>query len=51
MGVVTKSGNSYSYEQEKFGVGRETAKSYLREHPELMETIRTQVWGKFKTSA
>ncbi|OGY73159.1 MAG: recombinase RecA [Candidatus Jacksonbacteria bacterium RIFCSPLOWO2_02_FULL_43_9] len=51
MGVVTKSGNSYSYEQEKFGVGRETAKSYLREHPELMETIRAQVWEKFKASA
>ncbi len=51
MGVVTKSGNSYSYEQEKFGVGRETAKTYLREHPELMETIRAQVWGKFKASA
>lgn len=50
-GVVTKSGNSYSYEQEKFGVGRETAKTYLREHPELMEAIRAQIWEKFKASA
>lgn len=40
LGVVTKSGNSYSYGGEKLGVGRETAKGALRERKELMSEIR-----------
>ncbi len=40
LGVVQKSGNSYTYEQEKLGVGRETAKQYLREHAPLLASIR-----------
>ena len=43
-GVVTKSGNSYSMGDVKFGVGREKAKQELREHPELMKKIREEVW-------
>lgn len=39
-GVVAKNGNSYAYESEKLGVGREVAKQYLREHPQLLSTIR-----------
>lgn len=42
--VINKSGNSYSYGEEKFGVGREKAKAYLRENPKLMKTIRKQIW-------
>jgi recombination protein RecA len=40
LGVVTKSGNSYSYETEKLGVGRENAKLALKERPEMMKEIR-----------
>jgi recombination protein RecA len=47
-GVVTKSGNSYSYGEEKFGVGRETAKTYLKEHPETMAKVREDVWKKVR---
>ncbi|MEK7623072.1 MAG: recombinase RecA [Patescibacteria group bacterium] len=42
--VVNKSGNSYSFGEEKLGVGREKAKQYLRENPKLLEMIRKQVW-------
>lgn len=40
FGVVTKSGNSYSYETEKLGVGRETAKGFLKERPDILQQIR-----------
>jgi recombination protein RecA len=40
LGVVGKSGNSYSYAGEKLGVGRENAKATLREHPEMLAQIR-----------
>ncbi|MEK7189310.1 MAG: recombinase RecA [Patescibacteria group bacterium] len=46
-GVVAKSGNSYSYEEERLGVGRENAKAFLRQNPKLYEKIRTQVWDAF----
>lgn len=43
FGVIEKLGNSYAYKEEKLGVGRETAKSYLREKPELMAAIKKDV--------
>ncbi len=46
--VVTKSGNSYSLGEVKFGVGRETAKQFLRENPKIIADIRKQVWQKVK---
>jgi recombination protein RecA len=42
--VIAKFGNSYSYGEEKFGVGREKAKQYLKENPKLMKTIREKIW-------
>jgi len=41
--IVKKAGNSYSYVDEKLGVGKEKAKTYLRENPALMQTIRTEI--------
>ncbi len=43
FGVIEKLGNSYAYKEEKLGVGRETAKTYLREKPKLMETIKKDI--------
>lgn len=40
LGVVNKSGNSYSYGSEKLGVGRENAKISLKERPALLKEIR-----------
>ncbi len=42
--VVNKNGNSYSFGEEKLGVGREKAKEFLRSQPKLVEAIRTQIW-------
>ncbi|HBB37804.1 MAG TPA: recombinase RecA [Candidatus Magasanikbacteria bacterium] len=46
--VVHKSGNSYSFGEEKLGVGREKAKAYLRENPKLMKAIEKEVWTAVK---
>lgn len=43
FGVIEKLGNSYAYKEEKLGVGREIAKQYLRERPELMEVIKKDI--------
>ncbi len=45
-GLIHKSGNSYSYGEEKLGVGRETAKAYLRGNKKMMEKIGKEVWQK-----
>ncbi|MBU1032893.1 MAG: recombinase RecA [Patescibacteria group bacterium] len=42
-GVVQKSGHSYSFGEEKIGLGREKAKAALKERPELMKEIREKV--------
>jgi len=42
--VIDKKGNSYTYGEEKLGVGRETAKRYLKENEKLMKTIRKDIW-------
>lgn len=39
MEVISKSGNSYSFGDIKLGVGRETAKSFLKEHPEVFTQV------------
>lgn len=50
LGIINKSGNSYSYEDAKegeikFGVGRENAKTFLKENPKLIKKIKKQVWA------
>ncbi len=42
--VVDKRGNSYLFGEEKLGVGRETAKSFLKEHQPILNKIKKQVW-------
>ncbi len=41
--VVMKSGAWYNYEGNKIGQGRENAKQYLREHPEVLQEISAKV--------
>ena len=41
--IVDKAGAWYSYHGEKIGQGRENAKKYLEEHPDIYEDIQTQV--------
>lgn len=42
-GVIVKSGAWYAYNNAKIGQGRENAKKYLREHPEIMEEAERKV--------
>jgi recombination protein RecA len=44
--VVDKRGNSYMFGEEKLGVGRETAKAYLRANPKLIEKIKSLTFKK-----
>jgi recombination protein RecA len=42
-GLVTKSGAWYAYQEDRIGQGRENAKKYLKEHPELATAIEQQL--------
>jgi len=47
--VIAKSGNSYSFGEQKLGLGRENAKDYLRANPKIMAEIRKGVWQTVKS--
>ncbi len=40
---IEKSGTWYSYNGERLGQGRENAKNFLRDHPELISDIETKI--------
>jgi recombination protein RecA len=44
LGIVKKSGAWYTYEGEQLGQGRENAKKFLVENPEVMVEITDRVW-------
>jgi recombination protein RecA len=48
--VVSKSGNTYSYGETKLGVGREQAKSFLKDNPKVAHEIEKQVRNKAKSA-
>jgi recombination protein RecA len=43
LDIVQKSGSWYSYNNEKLGQGRENAKIFLQENPEIAEAIDTEI--------
>jgi recombination protein RecA len=44
-GVVEKSGSWFSHDGTRIGQGRENAKTYLKEHPEVAEAIERAIRG------
>jgi recombination protein RecA len=46
--IVKKSGNSYSYGEAKLGVGRETAKAFLKENQKVFDEIEKAIQKKVK---
>lgn len=42
-GMIDKSGAWYSYGEERIGQGRENAKQYLKENPEIIGAVRTKL--------
>lgn len=47
INVINKSGAWYAYEGEKIGQGRENAKLYLKDHPEICEEVADKVRAHF----
>ena len=43
LSVVTKAGAFYSYKGDRLGQGRENAKKFLEERPEMMQTIEDEI--------
>ncbi len=50
MGLLDKRGSFYYFEGERFAQGRENAKSYLAEHPEMAEAIESLIRAKLMES-
>ncbi|HEX8699681.1 MAG TPA: recombinase RecA [Myxococcaceae bacterium] len=46
-GIVEKSGSWFAFKGERIGQGRENAKDYLREHPEIFKEIEHRVLEKY----
>ena len=45
--LITKSGTWYSYGNERLGQGRENAREYLKEHPEIAREIEQKIREAF----
>ena len=45
-GVVEKSGSWFSYDSQRIGQGRENAKAYLAEHPEVAGAVEAAIRGQ-----
>ncbi len=43
LDIINKSGAWYAYNGDKIGQGRENAKAYLAEHPEVMDEVEAKV--------
>ncbi|MHB1041933.1 MAG: recombinase RecA [Eubacteriales bacterium] len=43
LGIVTKSGAWYSYGEERLGQGRENAKEFIKDHPEIALEVEQKV--------
>jgi recombination protein RecA len=50
-GIVEKSGAWFSYDSVRIGQGRENAKTYLKEHPELADRLEKAIRGKTEAVA
>ena len=49
-GVIKKSGSFYSYNDTRVGQGRDAVKNVLRDNPDLMDELETQIMEKLKTA-
>ena len=45
-GLVDKSGAWFSYDSTRIGQGRENAKTYLKENPEMAQRLERAIRGK-----
>ncbi len=47
-GLIKKSGNTFSFNETKLGVGRESAKEFLKKNPKVASQIRQEILKKAK---
>ncbi len=43
--IIEKSGSWYSFDSQRIGQGRENAKAFLRDNPQIAETVERQIRG------
>ena len=48
VGSLDKKGNTYTFEGERLGIGRENAKEFLRQNPKLLKKIRAATQSAIK---
>ena len=48
QGIIKKSGAFYSYGETRLGQGRENAKEFLQQHPEIAESVEGRIRGLAK---
>src|SRR6185369_2747234 len=46
LGIIDKSGAWFSFSGERIGQGRENAKTYLEQHPQLMDKLEAMILTK-----
>ena len=51
FGIVSKSGAWFGYKDLRIGQGRDNAKTYLEEHPEIAAEIEEQIRAKLAGEA
>lgn len=50
-GFIEKSGSWFSYNGDKIGQGRENAKNFLEQHPDIMDTLSVQIKEKINPTS
>jgi len=49
-GIVEKTGTWYSFKDERIGQGRENAKTFLKENPDVLKTMQDEVIQQFQNN-
>ncbi len=49
FGIIEKSGAFFKYGKTMIGQGREAAKTYLEEHPQVAKKIEKEIWERVKS--
>jgi len=48
-GVVSRSGNTYTFEETKLGTGFDNAKDFLKQNPKISQALEKAIWQKAKS--
>jgi recombination protein RecA len=51
LNIIDKSGAWYAYNDLKIGQGRDKAKEWLKENPEIMEEVEKKIYEKISAGA